>query len=230
MVRGWESIEHAIRTGETVMEKVTGKPAFEFFGSNPQAAEVFNDAMTSLSALDSPAIADAYSFEGIHTLCDVAGGHGLMLATILQRHRHLKGILFDLPDVVKGAPAGPLKPVLDRCSIVSGNMFESVPQGMDAYIMKHIIHDWPDDLCIKILKGCRQGINAGGKLLIADFVIRPGNNGVAAKILDLEMLLFPGGMERTETQFRDLLAAAGWRLSRVVSTASEISIVEGIPV
>ena len=229
VVRGWENLEHSVRTGETVMEKVTGKPAFEFFGSSPEAGAIFNDAMTSLSAMESPAIASAYAFEGIRTVCDVAGGHGLLLATILQRHAHLTGTLYDLPGVVKGVPEGPLKPVLSRCTTASGDMFESVPQGLDAYIMKHIIHDWPDHLCVKILKGCRQGINPGGKLLVADFVIPPGNDCVSGKVLDLEMLLFPGGMERTEKQFRDLFAAAGWRLSRVIPTTAEISIVEGVP-
>ena len=229
MVQGWANLEHAVRTGETVMQKVTGKPAFEFFESNPEAGAIFNEAMTALSVLDSPAVANAYSFEGIKTLCDVAGGHGLLLATILQRHPHLSGTLYDLPNVVKGAPDGPLKPVLDRSTIASGDMFTSVPQGMDAYIMKHIIHDWPDDLCQKILKGCRQGINPGGRLLVADFVITPGPEGVSGKVLDLEMLLFPGGMERTKKQFHDLFAASGWSLNRVIPTAGEISIVEGIP-
>ena len=118
---------------------------------------------------------------------------------------------------------------MDRCTLVPGDMFTSVPAGADAYIMKHIIHDWPDDLCLKILKGCRQGVNAGGKLLVVDDVIHPGNAFEPGKFLDLEMLIFPGGHERSEPQFRDLFAAAGWRLNRIVPTPSGICIVEGVP-
>jgi hypothetical protein len=228
-MRGWDHLEYCVRTGKQAMEKIYGKTAFEFFGAAPETAAIFNHAMTDLSRLDSPAVAQAYSFEGIHSIVDVAGGHGLLLATILQHHAHLKGTLYDLASVIEGATSGPLQPVMDRCTLVSGDMFSSVPPGADAYIMKHIIHDWPDDLCLKILKSCRHGVNSGGKLLVVDQVIRPGNGFDPGKFLDLEMLIFPGGLERSEHQFRDLFAAAGWRLSRIVPTPAGISIVEGVP-
>ncbi len=179
--------------------------------------------------LDSPAVAEAYSFEGIHSIVDVAGGHGLLLATILQRNPSMKGTLYETPDAIEGARSGLLKPLTDRCTLISGDMFVTVPAGLDAYIMKHIIHDWPDDVCINILKSCRAGVNPGGKLLVVDEVILPGNDFAPGKFLDIQMMLFPGGMERTEKQFRDLLAASGWRLSRIIPTAAGISIVEGIP-
>jgi hypothetical protein len=108
-------------------------------------------------------------------------------------------------------------------------MFSSVPAGADAYIMKHIIHDWPDELCLKILKACRKGVNSGGKLLVVDWVIQPGNDFSPGKFLDLQMLIFPGGCERSEKQFRDLFAASGWRLSRIIPTAAGECIVEGVP-
>jgi hypothetical protein len=159
----------------------------------------------------------------------VGGGHGLLLATILAGNPHLKGTLYDVPNVVADACDGPLKSVMERCTLASGDMFSSVPTGADAYIMKHIIHDWPDDLCIKILKACRKGVNPGGKLLVVDHVIQPGNDFAPGKFLDLQMLIFPGGCERTEKQFRDLFAAAGWKLSRVIPTAAAEFIVEGVP-
>jgi hypothetical protein len=118
---------------------------------------------------------------------------------------------------------------MERCTLLAGDMFSSVPEGADAYIMKHIIHDWPDDLCVKILKACRKGVNAGGKLLVVDSVIQLGNDFSPGKFLDLQMLIFPGGCERTEKQFRDLFAAADWRLTRIVPTAASESIVEGVP-
>ena len=228
-VRGWDHLEYCVRTGKQAPEKFYGKPAFEMFADSPEAAAIFNQAMTDLSTLDSPAVAASYAFEGIHSLVDVAGGHGLLLATVLKRHPHLKGTLYEVASVLEGAKAGPLTPVMDRCTLVAGDMFSSVPAGADAYIMKHIIHDWPDELCLKILKSCRRGVNAGGKLLVVDNVIRPGDDFDPGKFLDLEMLIFPGGKERSETQFRDLFAAAGWRLSRVIPTPAGICIVEGVP-
>ena len=227
--RVWEQIEYSVRTGKTGAEKVFGKPIFKYLQENPADAQIFQDAMTSFSMIDSPAVADAYSFDGIHSIVDVAGGHGLLLATILSRNPKMKGVLYDLQHVVDGAVNGPLKSVMDRCTIAHGDMFSSVPSGADAYILKHIIHDWPDDDCIKILKACRKGVNANGKLLVVDCVIKPGNDFEPGKFLDLQMLLFPGGAERTESQFREILAASGWRLNRVVPTAVSDSIVEASP-
>ncbi|MSV35531.1 MAG: hypothetical protein EXQ47_08040 [Bryobacterales bacterium] len=141
----------------------------------------------------------------------------------------MKGTLYEVPPVLEGAKSGPLEPCMDRCTLVAGDMFKSVPAGADAYIMKHIIHDWPDDVCINILSHCRKGVNPGGKLLVADSVILPGNDFSIGKIMDIQMMLFPGGRERTEDQFRALFAASGWKLTRVIPTAAPDSIVEGVP-
>ena len=229
-MRGWERLEYTVRTGKTALDDVYGMPPFEYLFSHPAEMKIFNDAMTEFSAMDSPAITEAYSFEGIGSIVDVGGGHGLLLANILQRNPHMRGTLYDVPPVIEGAKNGPLQPVMDRCTLTSGDMFTSVPAGADAYIMKHIIHDWPDELCVKILSGCRKGVNPGGKLLVADSVILPGNDFSIGKIMDIQMMLIPGGLERTEQQFRELLAASGWRLNRIIPTASSESIVEGVPV
>ena len=156
--------------------------------------------MTDLSKLDSRAVAEAYAFEGIKSIIDVGGGHGLLLATILQRHPHLTGTLYEMPLVVEGAKAGPLGPVMDRCTLVAGDMFASVPAGADCYIMKHIIHDWPDETAVGLLKnlpaGCqrrREMASAGGGC--GDWIRATGL--ILRKFLDLEMLIFPGGLERT---------------------------------
>jgi hypothetical protein len=228
--RGWSRLEYCVRTGKQALDQVYGAHVFEYFKQNPEEAQIFNDTMTALSMIDGPAVAEAYDFDGIHSIVDVAGGHGLLLATILARNPHLKGTLYEVPHVLDGCRNGPLTPVMERCTLASGDMFASVPAGADAYIMKHIIHDWPDDLCVKILTACRKGVNAGGKLLVVDNVIQPGNHFSPGKFLDLQMLIFPGGCERTEKQFRDLFAAAGWRLSRIIPTAAADSIVEGVPV
>jgi hypothetical protein len=227
--RGWSHLEYCVRTGKQALDQIYGTPIFEFFKQNPAEAQIFNDAMTQISMVDSPAVADAYNFDGIRSIVDVAGGHGLLLATILKRNPNLRGTLYEMPHVLEGAKNGPLKPVMDRCTLASGDMFSSVPAGADAYIMKHIIHDWPDDRCVQILKACRKGVNPGGKLLVVDSVIHPGNEFSPSKFLDLQMLIFPSGCERTEKQSRDLFAAAGWKLSRIIPTAATDSIVEAIP-
>jgi hypothetical protein len=227
--RGWSHLEHCVRTGKQALDQIYGTHVFEFLKQHPEEGQIFNDAMTELSMIDGPAVAEAYNFEGIRSIVDVGGGHGLLLATILEKNPHLKGTLYEVPHVVEGAKDGPLKPLMERCILASGDMFTSVPAGADAYIMKHIIHDWPDDLCLRILKACRKGVNSGGKLLVVDSVILPGNEFSPGKFLDLQMLIFPGGCERTEKQFRDLFAAAGWQLSRIIPTVASDSIVEAVP-
>jgi O-methyltransferase domain/Dimerisation domain len=226
---GWSNLAYCVKSGKQALEKTYGMPIFEYFTQNKEEGELFNRAMSDLSSIDAPAIAAGYSFEHIQSIVDVGGGHGLLLATILQRNPHMRGILYDLEHVIEGAKTGPLQPVLDRCTLASGDMFASVPHGVDAYIMKHILHDWPDDICVKILKACRKGVNAGGKLLAVDNVIQPGNDFAPGKFLDLQMLIFPGGRERTEKEFRELFAEAGWRLTRVIPLPVPESIVEGVP-
>jgi hypothetical protein len=228
--RGWSRLEYCVRTGKQAMEQIYGMPIFEFMKQNPEEARNFNDTMTNLSMIDGPAVAEAYDFRGINSIVDVGGGQGLLLGIILENNPHMKGTLYDVPHVTEDAANGRLKPMINRCTLASGDMFASVPTGADAYIMKHIIHDWPDDLFVKILKACRKGVNAGGKLLVVDSVIQPGNEFSPAKFLDLQMLIFPSGLERTESQFRELYSAAGWKLSRILPTAAGDSIVEGVPV
>lgn len=227
--RGWSHLEYCVRTGKQALDQIYGMPIFEFFKQNPVEAQIFNDTMTQISMIDSPAVADAYNFDGMRSIVDIGGGHGLLLATILKRNARLRGTLYEMPHVLEGAKNGPLKPVMERCTLASGDMFSSVPAGSDAYIMKHIIHDWPDDQCAQILKACRKGVNPGGKLLVVDSVIQPGNDFSPSKFLDLQMLIFPSGCERTEKQFRHLFATAGWKLSRIIPTAALDSIIEGVP-
>jgi hypothetical protein len=226
---GWANLEYCVRTGKQALDKVYGMPIFKYFEQNPEMSELFNRSMSDLSSIDGPAVADAYAFDGIHSIVDVGGGHGSLLATVLARHPQMKGTLYEVAHVLAGAKSGPLNAFLDRCAFCSGDMFSSVPGGADAYIMKHIIHDWPDEVCVRILQACRKGVNAGGKLLVVDNVIPPGNDFVPGKFLDLQMLIFPGGRERTEKEFRELLAASGWRLVRVIPTAAPESVVEGAP-
>jgi hypothetical protein len=226
---GWSNLAYCVKTGKQALEKIYGMTIFEYFTQNREEWELFNRAMSDLSSMDAPATAEGYSFEHTLSIVDVGGGHGLLLATILERNPHMRGILYDLDHVLEGAKSGPLQPLLERCTFASGDMFSSVPGGVDAYIMKHILHDWPDELCVKILQACRKGVNAGGKLLVVDNVIQAGNDFAPGKFLDLQMLIFPGGRERTEKEFRELFAEAGWRLTRIIPLPVPESIVEGVP-
>jgi hypothetical protein len=228
--RGWGMLSHCVRTGKQAIDEIHGQPIFQFFAQHPEESAIFNEAMTNLSALDGPATAEAYSFAGLQTIVDVAGGHGALLAEILSRNPYMRGTLLEMPNVVEGAKSGPLKPMLDRCSFASCDIFSDAVPAADAYIMKHIIHDWPDDKCVQILKACRKSVNPDGKLLVVDSVIQPGNNFEPGKFLDIQMLIFPGGRERTESQFRDIFNASGWKLTRLIPTAAAESIVEGVPV
>lgn len=230
--RVWGDMEYSLRTGKPAIEHVTGKPCFEYFDSDPDEARVFNNAMTGFSANIVPTVLDAYDFSGIGTLVDIAGGHGAVLCEILNAYPKMKGVLFDLPSVIDGANCRLCDIGMQgRCATVSGSFFDSVPAGGDAYIMKHIIHDWDDVEALKILRNCHQALEGKphGKLLLIEGLISSDPENVFPKLLDLEMLLFPGGRERTEEEFRQLLAKAGFRLTRVVHTKSRFVVLESEP-
>jgi len=228
--RPWGHLGYSVKTGLPAFDEVFGAPIFEYLSKNPDAAAVFDGAMTSISAAEARAASEAYDFKGIRMLMDVAGGHGLLLATVLQRHKKMRGVLFDLPHVSTGAAATFARTgVSGRVRVESGDFFQEVPPGADAIIMKHIIHDWDDDSAARILQACHRALGPGGKVLIVDPVVPPGNAPHYGKLLDLEMLvLTPRGRERTKTEFDSLLRRAGFRLSRVIPTKSPLSIVEAI--
>ena len=228
--RVYAEMLHAVTTGMPAAEKVTGMPVFEYFAKpeNKALSEIFNNAMTGFSADVAPAALDAYDFSGIDVLVDVAGGHGKVLTSILARYPGMRGVLFDLPHVIAGAaPIIEAAGVKDRCSTASGDFFKEVPEG-SAYIMKHIIHDWDDERARTILRNIRAKLQGkpNGKLLLLEAVLKPGNDPDLGKLIDLEMLMMPGGRERSESEFRTLLASAGFELTRVVPTRSPLSVIE----
>jgi predicted transcriptional regulator len=218
---------YSVTTGKVAWEKVHGQEVFPYFQEHPEEYEIFNRAMTSFSTNTLPAIVEAYDFTGVKKLADIAGGHGMLLAGFLKANHELKGLLFDLPQVIEGAPALLEKEgVADRVELKAGDFFESVPAGADAYMMKFIIHDWDDDRARKILKNIHQVLPADGRLLLVEMVVPSGNEPHFSKIQDLEMLVSPGGVERTSDEYRDLLAPAGFQLTRIIPTKSPLSIVE----
>jgi hypothetical protein len=230
-IRSWEQLPWCVETGKPASYKLNGMPMFEWMAQHPEKTVNFNQAMTDLSQGDSAAVVQSYDFSGFGHIVDVAGGHGTLLAAILDQAPKLRGTLFDMPHVIEGAKkAGILERFANRSALEAGSFFESVPAGADAYILKHIIHDWYDPECVKILSNCRKGIRPGGRLLVVDQVVPVGNEPALSKIVDLEMLVLPGGMERTEQQFRELFAAGGFRLARIIPTPAPQCIIEGLPV
>lgn len=230
--RPWGRLNYSVKSGLPAFDHVFGEPIFEYFAKNPDASAIFDHAMTSISTVEAVAASDAYDFKGIKTLMDVAGGHGLLLATVLGRHKTMRGVLFDLPHVVAGATATFTRAgVLGRVRMDSGDFFKELPSGADAIIMKHIVHDWDDDSATRILQACHRALGPRGKVLIVDAVVPPGNSSHYGKLLDLEMLvLTPRGRERTKSEFTKLLRGAGFRLARVIPTKCPLSVVEAVKV
>jgi len=217
-----------VRTGQPAWGRTHGAEVFDYFAANPAQAEIFNGAMTDMSVAVAPAVVEAYDFTGTGTLADIAGGHGYLLAQILKANPALSGILFDTPPVVEGAAALLAREgVSGRVERVAGDFFASVPRA-DAYIMKHIIHDWDDERAALILKNINAAMGPDGKVLIVETVVPEGNEPHYSKLLDLEMLTSPGGVERTAEEYAALLAEAGLRLTRVIPTSSPFSIVEAV--
>ena len=227
----WGELLHSVQTGETGFQHLYGMGAWAFRQEHPELNAYFNAYMTSLTTIDSAGIAEDYDFSGIETLVDVGGGQGALIAAILKANPTMRGVVFDQPHVVAGAEnllaaAG----VLDRTEVVGGDFFVDMPEGKDCYILKSIIHDWDDDDSIAILKNCREAIRPDGKLLLFEFVIPPGNSPHPGKQSDINMLVAPGGQERTEAEYRVLLEKAGFRLTRIVPLQSGKSLVEGVVV
>ncbi|HXZ85902.1 MAG TPA: methyltransferase [Myxococcota bacterium] len=228
-VRAWTSLTDALRSGRTAFELQFGVPIFEWLRTHPQQDREFSAAMASISSAANEAVARAYPFGRFANLVDVGGAHGHLLATILRRYKKLRGVLFDQPQVVAGAAASGFVSapgVRERCQVMSGSFFESVPAGADAYLLKDVIHDWDDPKCARILGHCRDALAPGGRVLIVDRVIRPGNDPDWSKWLDVNMLVVPGGQERTEQEFRALLEKSGLRLLKVHPTESPLSLIE----
>ena len=224
----WGNMLHSARTGGTAWKETYGEEVFDWIAKQPEASEIFNGCMSELSAGAAPAIVDGYDFSGIDTLADIAGGHGYLLSQILKANPNMKGILFDMEHVISGA-AEMLRSfgVEDRVETVSGDFFAEVPAA-DAYIMKHIIHDWDDERSIKILKSIHRAMKGDGKLLLAEMVIPEGNEPHPGKMLDLEMLTSPGGLERTADEYARLFEQSGFKLNRIVPTRSPFSVIEGV--
>ena len=230
--QAWGNFLYSIQTGKSAFEDLYDMPLFEYYAQNPESGKAYDQAQKSGSAAARAEILKRYDFSGISKLVDVGGGNGSLISAILKTNQTMQGVLFEQPSVI--AEAKDLiqaEGVEERCSLVAGDFFESVPSSGDAYILRYILHNWDDEQAIAILKNCHRALVENGKILVIEQVIPPGNEPFIGKLLDLHMLvLFPGGCERTEDEYRALFEASGFQLTKIVTTKANVSVIEGIRV
>jgi C-methyltransferase len=223
----WTLLADSIRSGKSVVPALHGKQSFDYFAEYPQHAELFNRTMTSISELTDATVVAGYDFGAYPTIVDVGGGHGPLLAAIMAAAPASQGVLYDLPVVVSAATELLCKhDVADRVRIEAGSFFSHVPAGGDLYVLKNIIHDWPDDKAVQILRNVRAAAGPNATVVLVELVIPDHDRDFPGKWADLEMLLNLAARERTAAEYRNLLSQAGLQMTRVVQTASPLSVVE----
>jgi SAM-dependent methyltransferase len=228
--KAWDNMLYSLRTGEPAMRKSFGLSLFDYLAANPEAAAHFDEAMVAVHGGDGANITAAYDFSGLRTIVDVGGGTGALLSAILAANPHLHGVLYERPQTIPQARTLIRNCGLAaRCEVRAGNFFLDVPEGHDAYILSHILHDWTDEQALPILRNCRRAIGPEGRLLILEAVLPEDDTPHPGKMMDLLMLTVTGGLERTGSEYSQLLARAGFRVGRIISLASDQSIVEALP-
>ncbi|HEU4640363.1 MAG TPA: methyltransferase [Candidatus Binatia bacterium] len=223
-------LDYSVKTGKPSLQKdEPQKDPFEILAEDRIAHQIFNDAMSGLSAADGIAIVQAYDFSQFGSVIDVGGGHGTLAVMIARAAPGVRVRVFDLPGVIDGTKKRIEEERLNgRIEAISGDFFEQVPGPADLCVLKHIIHDWDDDLSRRILTNCRNVLEEGGRILVCEMLITTGPEGIPAKVFDIEMLLGPGGRERTELEFEDLFASAGLKLNRVIATPTPLRLLEAV--
>lgn len=224
--RAWGELLYSVQTGARAFDRVFGKRVFDYMAEHPEVARTFDAAMTGYTAEVARAITENYDFSGIRKIVDVGGGAGTMLAEILDANPKIAGTLVDLPHVIERA-RGFLasRGLTGRCELVEADFFQSIPAGGDAYMLKWIIHDWEDERAVMILKNCRRAMKRSARLLLAEAVLSPGDSPDFAKLLDLNMLVMTGGLERTEEQWKKLLRASGFEMESFQPVHPMVSII-----
>jgi len=225
----WGNLLHSVRTGETGYAHAFGTDGWSYRAAHREEGAIFDAAMTSMARRSAEAVVTAYDFSRFRCIVDVGGGRGALLARVLQATAGARGILFDQPHVVSGATATfEAAGVAERCEVVGGSFFDVVPGGGDAYMMRSVLHDWDDANCVRILRCVATAMPIDARLLVIDRLVAPPNEGAETKLSDLNMLVSPGGLERTREEFAALFEQAGLRLARVVPAAGTHSIIEAV--
>lgn len=227
----WGHFMHALRTGESGLKAACGQKLFDYLADHPVDSARFNEAMVGMHGALGPAIVAAYDFAPCESIVDIGGGTGGLISAVLRAQAHIRGALFDLPETAPQARAFLANAGLsDRCAVLQGDFFRSIPAGYQAHILSHVLHDWSDDESLVILENSRRAMPPDGRLLIIEAVLPEGDTPHHGKLMDLLMLTVTGGVERSAQQFSDLLARARFALSRTVHTATHQSIIEAVPV
>jgi hypothetical protein len=232
LFRNYADLMHSAQTGQPAVDHLFGKSLFGHLQTSPELSQIFNDAMTSFSQMVSAALLQAYDFSGIKVIADLGGGQGALLATILQKYSAMRGLLLEQEYVLAGARKRFQESGLaERCGTMAVDFFQSVPTGADAYLMKSIIHDWDDQRASIILKNCREALHnvQSGRLILVEAIVPQGSEPHMSKLTDMQMLILAGGRERTQEEFRQLLAHSGFRMTAVLPTRSFVSVVEAVP-
>jgi ubiquinone/menaquinone biosynthesis C-methylase UbiE len=223
--RAWGDLLHSVTTGETAFNHVFGMSVWEYRARNPEQAKSFDDAMANQTSMYNTAIMSSYTFSGFEKIVDVGGGDGSLLTTILKANAGLKGVVFDLPHVAEKAKQRIDKAGLtERCQVIAGDVFASVPDGGDAYILSRMIQSWDDTRAIEILKNCGRAMAPSGRVLVIEGVIHSGNEPDINKIFDLTMMVLSGGRQRTTIEYQKLMEAAGLTLSQIIPTESVLGV------
>jgi SAM-dependent methyltransferase len=227
---GFEPLTETVKTGKPGFDIAHGMNIFEFMPGHPELAQRFQPAMSERTAAFAPSVATGYDFSPVRTVADIGGGKGTLLAAILRAHRHLRGILLDLPAALPDAAAVLREAgVEDRCEIVPEDFFQAVPQGADCYLLANVLHDWDDPTSVRILSTCRRAMAKDGRVLIVERLI-PDKPAAAVPVLlsDLHMMVFTGGQERTNAEYGRLLAQADLNLASVQPVAPPYGVIEGL--
>jgi precorrin-6B methylase 2 len=225
---------HSLKTGESAFEHVFGMTHWEQLALDPERSAIFNAAMQAGTERIQGAVVSAWDFQGLRSFVDVGGGRGTMTAALLKANPHLRATVFDLPAGLAETEAF-LKGqgVNDRCQLVSGNFFESIPPGHDVYMLKQIVHDWSDEKAVEILATCRKAMGDNSRLILVERVlpVRAEESADARSVFmaDIQMLVMFGSRERTEAEYGALMQKAGLRLTQVIPTNSVFQLIEGVP-
>jgi O-methyltransferase domain/Dimerisation domain len=228
----WGALAYSVQTGRPAFEHIFGMGFDAYLAQHPDAADTFQTFLQVATAEEAMMIAPTYDFSGLTSVVDVGGGRGALLAAILRRYPHLRGILFDAPPVLADAlPVLEAQGVADRCTLVAGDFFQALPGGADVYLLKWILVSWDDVSCVTILQNCRQALGVRGRVVIIERLIPPGNEPCFGKLADLNLLVMYQGRHRTEAEYRDLFARADLALAQIIPTQSptEFSLIEAIP-
>ncbi len=222
---GWERFTDAVKTGKPQSQAALGCEPWEYYTQNPEDGANFSRAMANVSSLSIGPVLAAYDFSGAETIADIGGAFGALLAAVLRKEPAVKGILFDLPNVVEGA-GEVLGDVAGRVERVGGDFLTGELPAADLYLLKHILHDWNDEKSTSILKAVRSAMKPGAKILIIEMVIPDTPQPGPATLMDLNMMVMLDGMERTSAEYGVLLESAGLKLTRTIPTPSPYAIVE----